>query len=184
FKMALPIAFSTCVLPAAYVIYVTRRLDWISRSVRGAIIVVLLSAYFLPLVLKFPSGDYLIFSDNSNSLFKDIGVFVHQELPSKAIIFSHSLRTDAQFGPAPLWYTDRFVYSPKAFASEKPKLQKNIVDGTEFVFIDYEDAVQENKIESNITKVCAGKWFNYATPIEGRRIVGCNTRELKLALSN
>ena len=48
----------------------------------------------------------------------------------------------------------------------------------------YEDAVQENKIEPNITKVCAGKWFNYATPIEGRRIVGCNTRELKLALSN
>ena len=188
FKMALPIAFSTCVLPAAYVIYVTGRLDWISRSVRGATIVVLLSAYFLPLVLKFPSNDYLGFSGNSQSLFRDIGVFVHRELPFKTIVFSHSFKTDWENSvpllPHAIWYTDRFVYSPKAFASEKPKLQKSIVDGTEFVFIDYEDAVQENKIEPNITKVCADKWFNYATPIAGRRIVGCNTRELKLVLSN
>jgi hypothetical protein len=76
------------------------------------------------------------------------------------------------------------VYSPKAFAAIKPKLQKDRVDETEFVFIDYEDAVRENKIEPNITKACAGKWLNYATRIQGRRIVGCNDRELKLALSN
>ena len=189
FKMALPISFSTCVLPVAYVIYVTGRLDWVSRSVRVTTLVFLFSAYFLPFLLKFPSSDYLGFSHNSQSLFKDIGIFVHRELPSKAIILSHSLKTDWENNSVPLlphllWYTDRFVYSLKAFASEKPKLQKNRVDETEFVFIDFEDAVRENKIEPNITKVCAGKWFNYATPIEGRRIVGCNARELTLALSN
>jgi hypothetical protein len=188
FKMALPISFSTCVLPVVYVIYVAGRLDWSSRSVRSAALIVLLSAYFLPFILKFPSKDYLGFSGNSKSLYEDLGILVHRELPSKAIIFSHNLKTSiehvGQKGDASLWYADRFVYSPKDFASVKPKLQKNRVDGTELVFIDYEDAVRENKIEPNITKICADKWFNYATPIEGRRIVGCNARELKLALSN
>jgi hypothetical protein len=188
FKMALPIAFSTCVLPAAYVISLAGRLDRISISVRRATVVILLSAYFLPFVLKFPSSDYLAFSGNSNSLYKDIGVFVHRELPSSAIILSHNLRTSVDNSmpvlPSLLWYTDRFVYSPESFAAIKPKLQKNRVDRTEFVFIDYKDAVQANKIEPGITKVCAGKWFNYATLIESRRIVGCNARELKLALSS
>jgi hypothetical protein len=187
FKMALPIAFSTCVLPAAYVISAAGRLDWISISVRRATIVILFSAYFLPFVLKFPSSDYPVFSGNKNSLYKEIGVFVHRELSPRAIILSHNLRTGVDNSmpvlPSLLWYTDRFVYSPKSFAAIKPKLQKNRVDGTEFVFIDYEDAVQANKIEPDITKVCAGKWFNYATPIEGRRIVGCSARELK-ALSS
>jgi hypothetical protein len=187
FKMALPISFSTSVLPVAYVIYVAGRLDWISRSIRGATVIVLLSAYFLPFILKFPSKDYLIFSDNSESLYKDIGAFVHRELPSKAIIFSHNLETimeKAMPSPHLLWYSDRFVYSPESFAAIKPKLQKSRVDGTEFVFIDYEDAVRQNKIEPNITKVCEGKWFTYATLIKGRRIVGCKAPELKLALSN
>jgi hypothetical protein len=188
FKMALPIAFSTCVLPAAYVISLAGRLDRISISVRRGTVVILLSAYFLPFILRFPSSDYLAFSGNSNSLYKDIGVFVHRELPSSAIILSHSLRTSVDNSmpvlPSLLWYTDRFVYSPESFAAIKPKLQKNRVDRTEFVFIDYKDAVQANKIEPDITKVCAGKWFNYATLIESRRIVGCNARELKLALSS
>ena len=188
FKMALPIAFSTCVLPVAYVISAAGRLDWMPSSFRRATVVILISAYFLPFVLKFPSSDYLAFSDDSESLFKDIGVFVHRELPSKAIIFSNSLKTSLEnsvpLQPHLLWYTDRFVYSPKAFASEKSKLQKDRVDGSEFVFIDYETAVRENKIEPNVTKACERKWFSYTTTIEGRRIVGCNARELKLILSS
>jgi hypothetical protein len=186
--MALPISFSTCVLPVAYLIYVTGRLDWISRSARGATVILLLSAYFLPLVLKYPAKDYLGFSGKTESLYSDLGLFVHRELPSQAIIFSHNLKTSVEYvgqkGDASLWYVDRFVYSPKDFASIKPKLQNNRVDVTEFVFIDYEDAVRENKIEPKITKICEGKWVTYATQIEGRRILGCNAQELKLALSN
>jgi hypothetical protein len=188
FKMALPISFSTYVLPVVYVMYIAGRIDWLSRSVRGATLIVLLSAYFLPFVLKFPSKDYLGFSGNSKSLYQDLGVFVHRELPTKAIIFSHNLKTSVEYvgqkGDASVWYTNRYVYSPKDFASEQPKLQKDRVNETEFIFIDYEDAVRENKIEPNIAKICAGKWFIYATPIEDRRIAGCNARELKLALTN
>ncbi|MGA7938132.1 MAG: hypothetical protein WCA35_31575 [Kovacikia sp.] len=188
FKMALPISFSTYVLPVVFVIYVASRLDSISGFVREVTLVLLLSAYFLPFALKIPSKDYLGFSDKSKTLYRDLGMFVNGELPSKAIIFSNSLKTSIEYvgqkGDASLWYTNRYVYSPKDFASEKPKLQKNRVDGAEFLFIDYEDAVWENKIDPNITKICEGKWFKYDTLIEGRRIVGCNTEELKLALSN
>jgi hypothetical protein len=187
FKMALPIAFSTCVLPVAYAFYLSGRLKGISKPIRGATLALVVSIYFLPFVLKFPASDYLVFSDKQTSLFKEVGTFIHRELPSKSIIFSHNLNTSLK-NPVPdpslLWHTDKLVYSPKAFASEKPKLSKNRVAQTEFVFIDYEDAIRQNKIEPGIAKVCAGRWSNYATQIAGRRIVGCNVQELKLALLN
>jgi hypothetical protein len=188
FKMALPIAFSTCVLPAAYAIYLSGRFDGISNVVKRATVVILFSIYFLPFAVKFPSSDYLSFSRNSSPLYKDIGSFVHRELPATAIILSHNLKTNVDNSmpvmPSLLWYTDRFVYSPESFANIEPKLQKDRIARADLVFIDYEDAVQKNKIERNISKICTGKWFNYKTLIAGRRILGCNARELKLALSD
>ncbi len=197
FKMALPIAFSSCVLPVVYVTALSERFDGISIPVRRATIVMLLSAYFFPFALKFPSSDYLVaardrpsFASNSDSSYKEIGSFVQQEIPSSAIVFSHNLKTDLENNvsvpllPQLLWYTNRFVYTPEFFATIKPKLQKNRIDRAEFIFVDYKDAVRQSKIEPNISKVCTGKWFSYATLIEGRRIVGCNTQELKLALSS
>jgi hypothetical protein len=197
FKMALPIAFSTCVLPAAYIIYLAGRFGEISITVRRATAFVMLSAYFLPFALKFPSSDYLIstrdrpsFASHSNSLYKDMGTFVHRELPSTAIVLSDNLKTDlgndisVPLLPQRLWYTNRFVYSPKFFIAIKPKLQKDKIDRAKFIFVDYKDAVRQHRIEPRISKICSGKWFNYATLIEGRRIVGCNAQELKLALSS
>jgi hypothetical protein len=187
FKMALPIAFSTCVLPVAYTFYLSSRLNGDSKSIRGAALAIILSIYFLPFVFKVPANDYLTFSDSRTSLFEEVGTFIHQELPPESFVFSNSLNTNLgnpMPDPALLWHTKKPIYSLEVFASEKPKLSKGKVDTAEFVFIDYEDVVRQNKIELSVAKVCAGRWSNYTTQIAGRRVIGCNVQELKFALSN
>lgn len=185
FKMALPISFSTAVLPAVLLVFIASRAGKIISPIA-------ISCIFLATIIIFPAGDYLRSAQKNNQFSTGdrddvdagLGAFVRSELSPQEIAFSQhfAMRNWAQPGTVRLWYTDRFIYSPEFFASLRPKLLSKKIDSSDFVFVDYEDAIRKNKIPPNISSVCAGKWFKYATLVGSHRVLGCKVTDLRLML--
>ncbi|MEM7594724.1 MAG: hypothetical protein AAF383_25045 [Cyanobacteria bacterium P01_A01_bin.83] len=179
FKMGLPISFSLLILPAVLLILIWKK-TLSNRNFQFLYGNVYISIFIVSL------GLIMIFSSRSGvtklagvagNISQDKGFLVARNIAFDDLpITNHEALVVAPFPPPPLWYTNRFIYSPSQLKNllSQGKINVENLKKMKPVFL----AFQDEPINTNVSKLCEGEWIDLSEKVDGREVISCRSSEL------
>ena len=179
FKMGLPISFSLLVLPAVLLSLILKN-TWSYRNVQflHGNVYILIFIVLLGLMMIFSSRTGVTkFAGVGGNINQDKGFLVARNIAfdDLPITNDESLVVDPS-PPQPLWYTNRFIYSPSQLKNllSQGKLNVENLKKMKPIFL----AFRDEPINTNVSELCEGKWIDLVEKVDGREVIACRSSEL------
>ena len=180
FKMGLSISFSLLILPAVLLILILKKIlgntnfQFLYRNVCVSIFIVSLG-----LMMIFSSSDRVIkFAGVDGKINQDKGYLVARNITFDDLPITNdkSLVVGMLFPPQPVWYTNRYIYSPSQLKNllSQGKLNVENLKKMKPVFL----AFRDEPINTNVSSLCEGKWIDLLEKVGDREVIACRASEL------